>query len=92
MSVHAFDQPETIMGQGTVGVELIQDVPNLDTVLVSVGGGGLISGIAAWFGSQVKVIGVEPKGAPTMTVAFAAGGHQRQKPLSLSVHPSAPHR
>ena len=47
MSVHAFDQPETIIGQGTVGVELEQAIPNLDTVLVSIGGGGLISGIAA---------------------------------------------
>jgi threonine dehydratase len=47
ISVHAFDQPETIIGQGTVGVELEQAIPNLDTVLVSIGGGGLISGIAA---------------------------------------------
>ncbi|MEC8369456.1 MAG: pyridoxal-phosphate dependent enzyme, partial [Pseudomonadota bacterium] len=57
MSVHAFDQPETIIGQGTVGVELEQAIPNLDTVLVSIGGGGLISGIAAWFGDRVKVVG-----------------------------------
>ena len=54
MSVHAFDQPETIIGQGTVGVELEQAIPNLDTVLVSIGGGGLISGIAALFGDRVK--------------------------------------
>ena len=54
MSVHAFDQPETIIGQGTVGVELEQAIPNLDTVLVSIGGGGLISGIAALFGARVK--------------------------------------
>ena len=74
MSVHAFDQPETIIGQGTVGVELEQAIPNLDTVLVSIGGGGLISGIAAWFGDRVKVVGVEPVGAPTMTAARKAGG------------------
>ena len=90
MSVHAFDQPETIMGQGTVGVELIQDVPSLDTVLVSVGGGGLISGIAAWFGSKVKVIGVEPKGAPTMTVAFAAGGPADAEAGSIAADSLAP--
>ncbi len=90
MSVHAFDQPETIMGQGTVGVELIQDVPSLDTVLVSVGGGGLISGIAAWFGNRVKVIGVEPKGAPTMTVAFDAGGPADAEAGSIAADSLAP--
>lgn len=90
MSVHAFDQPQTIIGQGTVGVELIQDIPSLDTVLVSVGGGGLISGIGAWFGNRVKVIGVEPKGAPTMTAAFAAGGPADAEAGSIAADSLAP--
>ena len=74
MPVHAFDQPETLMGQGTVGIELEADAPNLDTLLVAVGGGGLIGGIAAWYAGRVKVVAVESDGAPTLHAAFAAGG------------------
>ena len=73
MPVHAYDQNETIMGQGTLALELEQQVPDIDTVLVSVGGGGLISGVAAWFAGRVKVIGVEPKASPTLTKALEAG-------------------
>jgi threonine dehydratase len=73
LAVHAFDQPETMLGQGTLGLELEQQVPDLDTVLVAVGGGGLIAGIAAWYGGRVKVIGVEPQAAPTLTRALEAG-------------------
>jgi threonine dehydratase len=75
MSVHAFDQRETLLGQGTVGLELAGQTDQLDTVLVPVGGGGLIGGIAAWFGSdpRTRVIGVEPDGAPTLTRARAEG-------------------
>ena len=77
MSVHAFDQRETLLGQGTLALELDGQVPEagsaLDTVLVPVGGGGLIGGIAAWFAGAVRVIGVEPDGAPTLTRARAAG-------------------
>ena len=73
LAVHAFDQRETLLGQGTVGLELEAQVPDLDTLLVAVGGGGLIGGIAAWFGGQVRVIGVEPEAAPTLTKALAAG-------------------
>jgi threonine dehydratase len=74
MSVHAFDQRETLLGQGTLALELAGqaadlDAGDLDTVLVPVGGGGLIGGIAAWFGGDTKVIGVEPDGAPTLTRA-----------------------
>ena len=50
LAVHAYDQPETLIGQGTVGLEIEADAPDLDTLLVAVGGGGLIGGIAAWFG------------------------------------------
>ncbi|MBR0937558.1 threonine/serine dehydratase [Bradyrhizobium jicamae] len=73
MAVPAFDQRETIMGQGTLGLELGQQAPDIDTVLVSVGGGGLIAGIAAWYAGRIKVIGVEPSAAPTLTHALAAG-------------------
>ena len=73
MSVHAFDQRETLLGQGTLGLELTGQADQLDTVLVPVGGGGLIGGIAAWFAGSTRVIGVEPDGAPTLTRARAEG-------------------
>jgi threonine dehydratase len=73
MAVHAFDQVETLLGQGTLGLELCGQAPPLDTLLVAVGGGGLIGGLAAWYGRTVKVIGVEPEAAPTLTNALAAG-------------------
>lgn len=74
LSVHAFDQVETILGTGTLGREIEQQVPGVTTVVVPVGGGGLIAGIAAWFaGTSVRVIGVEPEGAPTLTRALEAG-------------------
>ena len=73
MTVHAFDQVETLLGQGTVGLELTAQAPNLDTLLVAVGGGGLIGGIAAWYAGRVRVVGVEPDGAPTLTAALEAG-------------------
>jgi threonine dehydratase len=73
LSVHAFDQRETLLGQGTVGLELAQQVEPLDTVLVPVGGGGLIGGIAAYLTKEVRVVGVEPDGAPTLFQARAAG-------------------
>jgi threonine dehydratase len=73
VQVPAFDQRETILGQGSVGLELSEQVSDLDTVLVPVGGGGLLAGIAAYFAGAVRVIGVEPEGAPTLTRARASG-------------------
>jgi threonine dehydratase len=73
LAIHAFDQPETLLGQGTVGCEIDADLPDIDTLLVAVGGGGLIGGIAAWFRGRVKIIAVEPEGAPTLWRALAAG-------------------
>jgi len=73
LPVHAFDQEETLLGQGTIGLELARQTPDLDTMLVSVGGGGLIGGIAAWCAGRPRVIGVEPETAPTLTRALAAG-------------------
>jgi threonine dehydratase len=73
LAVHAYDEVETIAGQGTTGLELATQAPALDTVLAAVGGGGLIGGLAAWFAGRVKVVGVEPEGAPTLYRALEAG-------------------
>jgi threonine dehydratase len=73
LPVHAFDQPETLLGQGSLGLELADQAPRLDTVLVAVGGGGLIGGIAAWYAGSVRVVAVEPDGAPTLHDALEAG-------------------
>jgi threonine dehydratase len=73
LPVHAFDQEETMLGQGTVGMELEAQAPDTETVLVSVGGGGLIAGIAGWYAGRVKVVGVEPYASPTLTKALEAG-------------------
>jgi threonine dehydratase len=74
LSIHAYDQRETLLGQGTIGLEIEEQSPDIDTLLVAVGGGGLIAGIAAWFGGRVRVVGVEPEASPTLTVALKAGG------------------
>ena len=73
LEVHAYDQPEVVAGQGTLGREFEQQVPDLDTVLIAVGGGGLIGGVAAWFAGRARVIGVEPVSAPSMAEALKAG-------------------
>jgi threonine dehydratase len=73
LRVHAFDQLETLLGQGTLGREIETHAPDLDTLLVAVGGGGLIGGIAAWFAGRIRVIGVEPEAAPTLERALKAG-------------------
>ncbi len=92
MSVHAYDQRETLLGQGTVGLELAGQAGELDTVLVPVGGGGLIGGIAAWFGGRVRVIGVEPDGAPTLTRARAEGRPADAPAGSVAADALAPRR
>jgi threonine dehydratase len=73
LRVHAYDQVETLLGQGTVGMEFEEQDAKLDTLLVGVGGGGLIGGIGAWYEGRVKIIGVEPEAAPTLERALAAG-------------------
>ncbi len=73
LSVHAFDQAETMLGQGTIGLELEEQAPQLDTLLVSIGGGGLIGGIAAFYAGRIRVVGVEPEASPTLTDALSAG-------------------
>jgi threonine dehydratase len=71
--VHAYDQPEVVAGQGTVGRELEQQLDEIDTVVVAVGGGGLVSGIATWFDGGVRVVAVEPEHIPTLHAAHKAG-------------------
>ena len=78
LPIHAFDQRETLLGQGTLAMEFDQQSGGVDTLLVAVGGGGLIGGIAAWYGDpagpgKTKVIGVEPEAAPTLAYAMRAG-------------------
>jgi threonine dehydratase len=73
LPVHAFDQLETLLGQGTVGMEFEQQNADLDTLLIAVGGGGLIGGIAAWYAGRVRIVGVEPETAPTLYKALEAG-------------------
>jgi threonine dehydratase len=92
MSVHAYDQRETILGQGTVGLELADQADDVDTVLVPVGGGGLLAGVASWFAGEVRVIGVEPEGAPTLSYARAAGQPVDAPAGSVAADALAPRR
>jgi threonine dehydratase len=71
--MHAFDQPEVVAGQGTVALELSEQAPGADTVLVAIGGGGLIGGVGAWYEGRTRVIGVEPETSTCMTSALEAG-------------------
>jgi len=73
MPVHAYDQEGTLLGQGTAGLEFEAQCPDLDTVLVAVGGGGLIGGIAAALGAGIRVVAVEPERCATLNAALAAG-------------------
>ena len=92
MLVPAFDQNETIMGQGTLGLELDRQAPDIDTVLVSVGGGGLVAGIAAWYAGRVKVLGVEPFASPTLSKALEAGHPVDAEAGGLAADSLAPRR
>lgn len=91
LPVHAFDQDETLCGQGTLALELEQQA-EVDTVLVAVGGGGLIGGIGAWYDGRVKLVGVEPEGAPTLTRALAAGHPVDAEVGSIAADSLAPRR
>lgn len=71
--LHAYDQPEIVAGQGTAFAELSRQDPQLETILVAVGGGGLISGALAWYAGKARVVAVEPQGAPTLFRALEAG-------------------
>ncbi len=71
--IHAYDDPAVIAGQGTIGLELEQEAPDLTHLLVAAGGGGLLAGIAAWYGGRIQVVGVEPEACPTLHASRAAG-------------------
>ena len=73
LPIHAYEDVETLLGQGTLGLELEEQDPLLDSVLIAVGGGGLIGGVAAWYQNRVKTIAVEPFAAPTLEYALKAG-------------------
>ena len=92
LRIHAFDQVETLLGQGSVGLELSEQAPALETLLVAVGGGGLIGGIAAWYANGVRMVGVEPEGAPTLTRALAAGRPVDTEAGSVAADSLAPRR
>jgi threonine dehydratase len=92
MPVHAFDQDETMLGQGTLGLELEEQAPDIDTLLVPVGGGGLIAGLAAWYAGRIKVVGVEPFAAPTLTRALKAGQPVDAEAGGLAADSLAPRR
>jgi threonine dehydratase len=92
LKVHAFDQPETMLGQGTIGLELDRQDAAIDSLLVSVGGGGLIGGIAAWYGGRVRLIGVEPELAPTLTRALEAGAPVDAEAGGIAADSLAPKR
>jgi threonine dehydratase len=87
--VHPFDHPLTIAGQGTVGLEIVEDLPETTTIVVPVGGGGLISGIALAAGDR-RVIGVEPELSPAMHEALKAGKPVPVQPQSIADGLSAP--
>jgi threonine dehydratase len=92
LSVHAFDQPETLLGQGSVALEIARQAPDIDTLLVAVGGGGLIGGIAAYYAGSVRVIAVEPEGAPTLARALQAGEPVDAPAGSIAADSLAPRR
>jgi threonine dehydratase len=73
LPIHAYDQPQTMLGQGTTALEFEEQTPALETVLIACGGGGLIGGMAAWYAGRVRIIGVEPEAAPTLARALEAG-------------------
>ena len=92
LGVHAFDQVETMLGQGTIGLELDEQAPDIDTLLIGVGGGGLIGGIAAWYANRIRVIGVEPEAAPTLYKALEAGGPVDAEMGGIAADSLAPRR
>jgi threonine dehydratase len=91
--VHPFDDPYVIAGQGTLGLEILEDVPDVDTIVVAVGGGGLVAGIATAVKAlrpDVRVIGVEPDRSAALHAGLAAGQWVRVKPDSIADGLSAP--
>ena len=84
LPVHPFDGPATLAGQGTLGAEIEEDAPDLDALLVSVGGGGLIGGIAAWYEGRTRVIAVESEGTASYAASLSAGGPAEITPRGIA--------
>jgi threonine dehydratase len=78
LGIHAYNSEPTLLGQGTLGLEIESQLP-FDTILIAVGGGGLIGGVAAWYGNSAKVVGVEPETCNALHAALAAG-----KPVAIT--------
>ena len=92
LPIHAFDQTETMLGAGTLGLELSEQAPDAACVLASVGGGGLLGGVAAWYAGRMRLVGAEPEGAPTLTEALRAGRPVDAAVGSIAVDSLAPRR
>lgn len=94
LAIHAFDSFETLLGTGTIGLELDAQTTGVDSVFAGVGGGGLIGGIAAWYSAagHVAVVGVEPQDAPTLTNALQAGEPADAPAGSIAADSLAPRR
>ncbi len=86
ITIHAYDAPETLAGQGTVGTEFEEQAPDLDILLVAVGGGGLIGGIASWYDGRIRVVAVEPEEAPTLAVALRDGPEAEITPSGVAAN------
>ena len=84
LNIHAYDMEATLAGQGTLGLELEEQAPDLDAILVAVGGGGLIGGVANWYQTRSKVVGVEPETCNCLSAALAAGNTITIKPFGLA--------
>ncbi|CAN5882345.1 threonine/serine dehydratase [soil metagenome] len=95
MAVHAYDQAETLLGAGSLGAELEEQAPDADSILIAVGGGGLLGGTAAWYagaGRAPRLVGVEPELSPTLTRALAAGRPVDAEAGGLAADSLAPKR
>ena len=89
--VHPFDDPFTIAGQGTVGLEILEDLPDVETIVVPIGGGGLISGVAVAAAGRARVIGVEPELSTALHSALEAGERVDVTPTSIADGLNAPY-
>jgi threonine dehydratase len=92
LPIHAFDQRETMLGQATVGLEFEEQAPGMTTLLVAVGGGGLVAGLAAWYDGRIKIVAVEPTLAPTLTRALEAGRPVDAEAGGIAAESLAPRR
>jgi len=90
--IHPFADPEVIAGQGTIALEILDEAPDLDTLLVAIGGGDLISGVAIAAKSTIRIVGVEPVGAPTLHDSLAAGRVVELTSLDTAAVTLAPRR